>query len=62
MQSFCFFQGLHGESKLSTKQNIEYVQQLITLYWAKFKIPILILLCLGFMLLWQLAQKQMVFR
>ncbi|CAD7939620.1 unnamed protein product [Amoebophrya sp. A120] len=29
-----FQERLHGESKLSAKQNIEYIQQLLGLYWA----------------------------
>ncbi|CAD7942383.1 unnamed protein product [Amoebophrya sp. A25] len=32
-----FQERLHGESKLSAKQNIEYIQQLLGLYWDGYK-------------------------
>ena len=46
-----FHPGLHGESKLSAKQNIEYVQQLLQLYWARYKVLICILLFIAFKVL-----------
>merc|ERR1712137_163823 len=34
----------HGESKLTMKQNLLYVRQLLGLYWAKYPVPVLALL------------------
>jgi len=52
------FQDRHeGESKLTMKQNVEYVRQLMNLYWDKFGIFLVLLLLLFLFLLVVLLRK-----
>lgn len=39
-----FQERLHGESKLSAKQNVEYIQQLLGLYWAAYGLRLTVFL------------------
>lgn len=56
-----FRERIAGESKLSMKQNLYYVQQLMALYWSKYAVLILLLLALLFYILYSVCHMVGVF-
>ena len=54
-----FRERIAGESKLSMKQNLYYVQQLMALYWSKYALLILLLIALSFYILYSMYNMLM---
>ena len=42
-----FRERVAGESKLSMSQNIDYVLQLMALYWARYKVLMVLIILVG---------------